>query len=43
MEELKEEIKKHVERLKAEGVSQLVIEIELQQYIKRVVYPERYQ
>lgn len=43
MEQLKEDMKNHVDRLKEEGVSQLTIEIELLQHIKKIVYPERYQ
>lgn len=41
MNELKEDISKHVKRLLDEGVRNVNIEIELIHYIKRVVYPER--
>lgn len=42
MNELKDDLKAHVERLLAEGVSQREIEIELIFYMKKIIYPERY-
>ena len=42
MNELKEILKEHVEKLRAEGYTQLEIEIALIFYLKKIVYPEKY-